>query len=107
MRLCRPLIERYSNFPLIPVVLMVCQFGVGDVTLIIVASGIIAFPLHLLARHYTPRASGGRPQLGSASGSTRIVPLASPVHALVRRVLRCYATRARVDDEMAERRFDG
>lgn len=38
---------------LVSVVLMACQFGVGDVVLTTAASAIIAFPLLLLARRYT------------------------------------------------------
>jgi hypothetical protein len=43
---------------LVSVVLMACQFGVVEVLLTIVASVIVAVPLLLLARRYTPGAAG-------------------------------------------------
>ena len=39
------------------VALMACQFGVVEVVLTTAAAGIIAFPLLLLARRYTPGAA--------------------------------------------------
>ena len=38
--------------------LMACQFGVVEVVLTTAAAGIIAFPLLLLARRYTPGTAG-------------------------------------------------
>jgi len=37
---------------------MACQFGVVEVVLTTAAAGIIAFPLLLLARRYTPGTAG-------------------------------------------------
>jgi len=42
---------------LVSVALMACQFGVLEVVLVIAASGIVAVPLLLLARRYTPGAA--------------------------------------------------
>jgi hypothetical protein len=42
---------------LVSVALMACQFGVIEVVLTVVAAAIIAFPLLLLAKRYTPGAA--------------------------------------------------